>query len=315
MQNVQNGHRDVSTTGRTGTAARCSGGSKLNGAAAKREFHTNDVTRIYLSEIGHARLLTAEEEVSLATAAHRGCLRSRQRMIESNLRLVVNIARGYLRRGLPLLDLVEEGNLGLIRAVEKFDPERGCRFSTYATWWIRQAVERAIMNQCRTVRLPIHVVRELASYLRAARELEQRLSRRPTIDEVAQELDIPASNVERLFALSEHPTSADEPVSSTSDRLVLDSIADQSSENPEASYAGTAAYRELARWLAQLSKQQRDVVRHRFGLDGHGRRTLEEVGQLLGVTRERVRQVQLAALARLKDISSREGFAELPFLD
>jgi len=315
MQNVQNGHRDVSTARRPGTATRCSAGGKLNGSAAKPAFHTNDVTRIYLGEIGHARLLTADEEVSLARAAHSGCLRSRQRMIESNLRLVVNIARAYLRRGLPLLDLVEEGNLGLIRAVEKFDPERGCRFSTYATWWIRQAIERAIMNQCRTVRLPIHVVRELASYLRAARELEQRLSRRPTIDEVAQELDVPASNVERLFVLSEPLTSADEPVSSTSDRLVLDSIADQSSENPEASYAGTAAYRELAGWLAQLSKQQRDVVRHRFGLDGHGRRTLEEVGRLLGVTRERVRQVQLAALARLKDISSREGFAELPFLD
>jgi RNA polymerase nonessential primary-like sigma factor len=277
--------------------------------------HSGDVTRIYLSEIGRARLLTAEEEIALTRAASKGCIASRQRMIESNLRLVVNIARAYISRGLPLLDLVEEGNLGLIRAVEKFDPERGCRFSTYATWWIRQSVERAIMNQCRTVRLPIHVIRELAIYLRAARELEQKLSRRPTVEEVARELDIPAENVARLFGLNEPTASADEPVNANSDRIVLDSLADENGAGPEAQYAGMAAGRMLCNWLKQLSKQQRDVVEHRYGLNGHGRRTLEEVGMLLGVTRERVRQVQLAALARLKEISSREGYVELPFLD
>jgi RNA polymerase nonessential primary-like sigma factor len=277
--------------------------------------HSGDVTRIYLSEIGRARLLTAEQEIALTRAASKGCIASRQRMIESNLRLVVNIARAYISRGLPLLDLVEEGNLGLIRAVEKFDPERGCRFSTYATWWIRQSVERAIMNQCRTVRLPIHVIRELTIYLRAARELEQKLSRRPTVEEVARELDIPAENVERLFGLNEPTASADEPVNGNSDRIVLDSLADESGAGPEARYAGMAAGRMLGNWLKQLSKQQRDVVEHRYGLNGHGRRTLEQVGELLGVTRERVRQVQLSALARLKEISSREGYVELPFLD
>jgi RNA polymerase nonessential primary-like sigma factor len=171
------------------------------------------------------------------------------------------------------------------------------------------------MNQCRTVRLPIHVIRELTIYLRAARELEQKLSRRPTVEEVARELDIPAENVERLFGLNEPTASADEPVNGNSDRIVLDSLADESGAGPEARYAGMAAGRMLGNWLKQLSKQQRDVVEHRYGLNGHGRRTLEQVGELLGVTRERVRQVQLSALARLKEISSREGYVELPFLD
>ena len=158
-------------------------------AKAKRQrLHHGDVTRIYLSEIGRAKLLTADEEKTLSRAALGGCMASRQRMIECNLRLVVKVARAYINRGLPLLDLIEEGNLGLIRAVEKFDPERGFRFSTYATWWIRQSVERSIMNQCRTVRLPIHVIRELTTYLKATRELEQKLGRRPAIEEVAGKL-------------------------------------------------------------------------------------------------------------------------------
>jgi RNA polymerase nonessential primary-like sigma factor len=313
MQDVQHGHTDVSNS----SEPRLTAGpvEPKRHKSSRHKVRGGDVTSIYLGEIGRARLLTAEEEVALARAASKGCLSSRQRMIESNLRLVVNIARAYLKRGLPLLDLVEEGNLGLIRAVEKFDPERGCRFSTYATWWIRQSVERAIMNQCRTVRLPIHVIRELAIYLRTARELEQKLSRRPTIEEVARELELPAETVARLFRLNEPTASADEPVGANSDRVVLDSLADENGSGPEARYAGVAAGRMLANWLKQLSVQQREVVEHRYGLNGHGRRTLEEVGELLGVTRERVRQVQLAALARLKDISSREGYLELPFMD
>jgi RNA polymerase nonessential primary-like sigma factor len=226
-------------------------------------------------------------------------------MIESNLRLVVNVARHYVKRGLSLLDLVEEGNIGL------------SRFSTYATWWIRQSVERAIMNQCRTVRLPIHIIRELAVYLRASRKLEQQLGRRPSVEEIAYELGTSPKSVKRFFSLNDPTLSTDElaSIDSGSGRSVIESIADENGINPEVRYAGTAAEELLGKWLEQLPVQQRNVVEHRYGLHGHGRRTLEEVGDLLGVTRERVRQVQLAALSRLRDISSRDGISELPFGD
>ncbi|MDX1555118.1 MAG: sigma-70 family RNA polymerase sigma factor [Xanthomonadales bacterium] len=273
------------------------------------------MTRIYLSEIGRAHLLSAQEEITLGRKARAGCLASRQRMIESNLRLVVKVARAYIKRGLPLLDLIEEGNLGLIRAVEKFDPDRGCRFSTYATWWIRQSVERAIMNQCRTVRLPIHIIRELTVYLRTSRTLEQEYGRQPSPDEVAGALDIEAESVLRLFGLNEPTSSADEPLRDGSDSRLLDSIADDRCRNPESEYCEFASSRLLEHWLEQLPTQQREVVQHRFGLSGHGKMTLEEVGRLMGVTRERVRQVQIAALDRLRAISSSEGYREVPLMD
>ncbi len=285
-----------------------------NAKARRNRVHHGDVTRIYLSEIGRARLLTADEEKSLSRAAHEGCMASRQRMIECNLRLVVKVARSYINRGLPLLDLIEEGNLGLIRAVEKFDPEKGFRFSTYATWWIRQSVERSIMNQCRTVRLPIHVIRELTSYLRTMRELEQKLGRRPGIEEVATRLDKPSKAVHSLFVFYD-PTTSTESILGEGTVSVLDSIADDQGHTPENEYAEKAASELLIHWLDLLPKQQRIVVEHRFGLHGKGRRTLEEVGQLLGVTRERVRQVQLAALVRLREISRREGVVETPFME
>jgi RNA polymerase nonessential primary-like sigma factor len=288
--------------------------SKTTRASAKPAHH-GDVTRIYLSEIGRTALLTADEEKSLSRAALGGCSASRQRMIQANLRLVVKVSRAYINRGLPLLDLIEEGNLGLIRAVEKFDPERGCRFSTYATWWIRQSVERAIMNQCRTVRLPIHVIRELTAFLRASRELEQQLGRKPTPDEIAGQLDRPVEELHTLFRLNEPTSSADEPMSSVSDRPLVESLTDDVYRNPEVECADEAANELLDHWLELLPEQQRIVVEHRFGLHGKGRRTLEEVGQLLGVTRERVRQVQIAALVRLREISHREGVSEMPYVD
>ena len=280
-----------------------------------RPVHQGDVTRIYLSEIGRAGLLTAEDEKTLSRAAKKGCIASRQRMIESNLRLVVKIARAYINRGLPLLDLIEEGNLGLIRAVEKFDPDRGCRFSTYATWWIRQSVERSIMNQCRTVRLPIHIIRELTTYLRTSRELEQKLGRRPGLEEVAAYLNKPIEDVYTMFTFNESTSLASELQGEGAHKPLLDSIADELGRDPEEEYSDYAAEALLGHWLDLLPTQQRTVVEHRFGLHGKGRQTLEEVGQLLGVTRERVRQVQLAALNRLREISDREGVSEMPFIN
>jgi RNA polymerase nonessential primary-like sigma factor len=315
MQETRANGRDVSIPHQRKVDERplskaCHSGNQKNTAA-----FSADATRLYLSEIGRTDLLTAEQEVELSTRARAGCISSRQRMIESNLRLVVKMARAYINRGLPLLDLIEEGNLGLIRAVEKFDPERGCRFSTYATWWIRQSVERAIMNQCRTVRLPIHVIRELALYLRTARMLEQQLGHRPSAEEVADALDVAPETVLRFFGLNDPVSYADDFSESGIGKSYLDSIADSSRSNPETEYSESAAEKLLDHWLEQLTAQQRDVVQHRFGLHGHGRRTLEEVGQLLGVTRERVRQVQLSALSRLRDISSKEGYLEMPSLD
>jgi RNA polymerase nonessential primary-like sigma factor len=314
MQDLQTGNTDVSASIRSSAGTSGKSKKRSNGTGGQAP-HSNDVTRIYLSEIGKARLLTAEEEITLARAARNGCAASRQRMIVSNLRLVVNVARHYLKRGLPLLDLVEEGNLGLIRAVEKFDPERGFRFSTYATWWIRQSVERAIMNQCRTVRLPIHVIRELTTYLRTSRALEQQLNRRPSSEEVAKELGTDSENVDRVFKLNDPVTSTDESTEYRSGRKMMDSIADENGSDPADRYAGEAAEKLLCHWLDLLPAQQRDVVEYRYGLHGRGRKTLEEVGVLMGVTRERVRQIQLAALLRLRDISSREGFSELPLGD
>jgi len=282
-------------------------------AQRERPEHHGDVTRIYLSEIGRTRLLTADEEIELSRAAHGGCAASRARMIEANLRLVVKIARAYINRGLPLLDLIEEGNLGLIRAVEKFDPERGFRFSTYATWWIRQSVERAIMNQCRTVRLPIHVIRGLTGYLRASRQLEQKLGRKPTIEEVAVESKESLDEVHRMFGFNEPTASTDEVMANG--RRLVDSIADEGHGDPESEYSDYAAEQLLDEWMERLTEQQRMVVNQRFGLDGQGRKTLEEVGQMLGVTRERVRQVQMAALVRLREISRQAGVSELPFVD
>ena len=277
--------------------------------------HNGDVTHYYLSEIGRTRLLSAEQEIQLSRAAQAGCAKSRQRMIEANLRLVVKVARGYSQRGLPLLDLIEEGNLGLIRAVEKFDPGRGCRFSTYATWWIRQSVERAIMNQGRTVRLPVNIIRELAIQLRTSRSLEQKLNRRPTALELTLELGVDLDTVLGLIELYETIAPASEPINSDPGREWLDSIPDENHRNPEAECADTAAQRRLESWLEKLTAQQREVIEYRYGLRRCGRLTLEEVGRLMGVTRERVRQVQMSALKRLRDISGKEGCSEFPFID
>lgn len=268
-----------------------------------------DATRMYLGEIGFSPLLSAEEEVYFARLALKGDDAARKRMIESNLRLVVKIARRYMNRGLALLDLIEEGNLGLIRAVEKFDPERGFRFSTYATWWIRQTIERALMNQTRTIRLPIHVVKEINVYLRAARQLAQKLDREPSPEDVAEMLDRPIEDVERMLGLNERIGSVDVPAERDSDRSLLDTIPDEQNPDPASILQDSDVQRHIDTWLGQLNDKQRAVVVRRFGLYGREIATLEEVGEEIGVTRERVRQIQIEALRRLRQILEREGFS------
>lgn len=281
--------------------------------ATRREelsvLRTLDATQMYLSEIGFSPLLSAEEERHFARLALKGDAAGRKRMIESNLRLVVKISRRYLNRGLSLLDLIEEGNLGLIRAVEKFDPERGFRFSTYATWWIRQTIERAIMNQTRTIRLPIHVVKELNVYLRAARELTQKLDHEPTAEEIAELVDKPVEDVKRMLGLNERVTSVDVPLGPDSDRSLLDTIADQQVSDPAELLQDEDMRESIASWLEELSDKQREVIARRFGLAGYEGATLEEVGREIGLTRERVRQIQVEALRRLREILERQGLS------
>ncbi|MFT7245021.1 MAG: RNA polymerase nonessential primary-like sigma factor [Candidatus Azotimanducaceae bacterium] len=268
-----------------------------------------DATQLYLNEIGYSPLLSPEEEVYFARQALRGVAAGRKRMIESNLRLVVKISRRYLNRGLSLLDLIEEGNLGLIRAVEKFDPERGFRFSTYATWWIRQTIERAIMNQTRTIRLPIHVVKELNVYLRASRELSQKLDHEPTYEEIAELLDKPIEDVKRMMGLNERITSVDTPLGPDSDRTILDTVADVKQADPAEQLQDSDLRSNIDHWLSELSEKQREVISRRFGLRGYEMSTLEEVGQEIGLTRERVRQIQVEALRRLRETMESQGLS------
>jgi len=266
-----------------------------------------DATQLYLGEIGFSPLLSAKEEVYFSRKALKGCEASRKRMIESNLRLVVKIARRYNNRGLALLDLIEEGNLGLIRAVEKFDPERGFRFSTYATWWIRQTIERAIMNQTRTIRLPIHVVKELNVYLRTARELTQSLDHEPTAEEIAEKLDRPVENVNKMLRLNERIGSVDTPIGGDSDKVLLDILADEKSGGPDTRIQEDDIKDNIIHWLEELNSKQREVLARRFGLLGYEPSTLEDVGKEIGLTRERVRQIQVEALRRLKEVLSHQG--------
>ncbi|MFB9887021.1 RNA polymerase sigma factor RpoS [Balneatrix alpica] len=278
-------------------------------SASRNHKRQLDATQLYLNEIGFAPLLTAEEEVYFARRALRGDEASRKRMIESNLRLVVKIARRYLNRGLSLLDLIEEGNLGLIRAVEKFDPERGFRFSTYATWWIRQTIERAIMNQTRTIRLPIHVVKELNIYLRTARELAHQLDHEPTAEEIAIKLERPVEDVERMLGLNEKVTSVDTTLAPDSDKPLLETLADQEAADPESWLQQQDLNGSIEDWLSLLPEKQSEVLARRFGLRGYEMSTLEEVGKEIGLTRERVRQIQVEALRKLRDIVERQGLS------
>ncbi|SME96958.1 RNA polymerase sigma factor RpoS [Pseudogulbenkiania subflava] len=269
-----------------------------------------DVTQIYLNDIGNNALLSPQEEQSLARLVVQGDFEARQKMIEHNLRLVVNIAKRYINRGLALLDLIEEGNIGLMHALEKFDPERGFRFSTYATWWIRQSIERAIMNQSRTIRLPVHVIKELNVYLRASRHLESQIGREPSVEEIAQLVDKPVEDVRRVMNLNERMASLDAPLDIDPMLSIGESIPDDQHDEPEIQLHNTQLENFVHEWMAQLNDKQRMVIERRYGLNGHEICTLEELASTLSLTRERVRQIQIEGLEQLRRILRRKGIGK-----
>ena len=267
----------------------------------------NDVTQHYLNEIGAKPLFSPQEEYDWACRAKGGEFEARQKMIEHNLRLVVNIAKHYLNRGIPLLDLIEEGNLGLIHAIEKFDPGRGFRFSTYATWWIRQSIERAIMNQSRTIRLPVHVVKEINLILRAMRHLELANGKETSLEHIAHLIDRPVADVRRAMALNEHIASLDAPLEIDPNHSIADAIADDNALDPESLLQANEIGELVSCWVAQLPDKQRRVLERRYGLGGADVSTLEEIAADLELTRERVRQIQIEALDQLRRVIKRGG--------
>lgn len=271
---------------------------------------THDVTQLYLNEIGREGLLKPDEERDLAQRVKQGDFQARQKMIEHNLRLVVNIAKHYLNRGLTLLDLIEEGNLGLMHALEKFEPERGFRFSTYATWWIRQNIERAIMNQSRTIRLPVHVIKELNVYLRAQRHLEMHGVPDAGPEEIAHLTGKPVEDVRRILQLNDRMASLDAPLDIDPSLSIGEAIADENSEMPEEMLHTLEVEHYIQEWMAELSDKHRWVIERRFGLNDQDVSTLEELAEQLGVTRERVRQIQLEALQTLRRILRRKGLSK-----
>jgi RNA polymerase primary sigma factor len=269
-----------------------------------------DSLRLYLREIGKVPLLTADQEVSLAKRIERGDESAKQHMIEANLRLVVSIAKGYLGRGLSFLDLIQEGSLGLIRAVEKFDYRKGFKFSTYATWWIRQAVTRAIADKARTIRIPVHMVEKLNKVVHIERQLVQRLGREPQPDEIAEELEMTTDEVREILRMAQHPVSLEKPIGEEEDSELGDFVEDEQAESPFDSASLTLRRSDIEQALSSLPERERRVIELRFGLDGSQPCTLEEVGKAFGVTRERIRQIENNTLKKLETLPEAQGLKD-----
>lgn len=278
--------------------------TKYNGSTTEPKTDVSasgrDSIRIYLDEIRKTKLLSAEEELDLARRVSEGDEGARCQMIESNLRLVVNIAKRYMNRGLPLLDLIEEGNMGLIRAVEKFDFERGFRFSTYATWWIRQAIERAIVNQARIIRLPVHVSEDITMVLKAERKLVQELGRDPTAEDIAERLSLPINKIQYIYQLVKRTSSIETPIGEDDDQELMDLIQDDKAIMPSEQVEEEKRLALVFSWLDELLDNEREIIILRFGLDDGEPKTLESIGQRYGVTRERIRQIEASALRKLR---------------
>jgi RNA polymerase primary sigma factor len=274
------------------------------------DLGAEDSLQVYLRTIGQVQLLSAEEEVCLSKRIERGDMAAKQHMVEANLRLVVSIAKGYVGRGLTLLDLIQEGSLGLIRAVEKFDYRRGYKFSTYATWWIRQSMTRAIADKGRTIRIPVHMVERLNAAIRAERLLIQRLGREPTSIEIAAELQCPVEEVCEILRMAQQPVSLEKPVGEEDDTALADFVQDENTPSPFESASETMRREHVARVLSILPRREREVIEMRYGITGEPQRTLEEVGQAFNITRERVRQIENRTLKKLQTLPEAQRLRE-----
>ena len=268
--------------------------------ALAETYGTDDPVRMYLKEIGKVRLLTADEEVELARRIEQGDEEARKQLTEANLRLVVSIAKRYVGRGMQYLDLIQEGNLGLLKAVEKFDHEKGCKFSTYATWWIRQAITRAIADQARTIRVPVHMVETINHVVRTSRKLLQELGREPTTEEIAQDMEMPVERVAEVMRISQDPVSLETPVGEEDDSHLGDFIADDNGQEPQEAASYNLLREQLGEVMETLTERECKVLSLRFGLEDGRPRTLEEVGREFNVTRERIRQIEAKALRKMR---------------